>query len=698
MFKRVAVLGAGVMGSGIACQLANNKVEVLLFDLENGNNLIALDAIKKQLSSPQSGLTHQLAANLITPLSLSHDLEDIASCDLIIEAIVEKIDIKQKLYRDLEKYMNDGALLVSNTSTFTLKTLTDGMSPSLKSRMAICHFFNPPRYLKLLELIPGALSKARSAALSDFLTFQVGKEVVECNDTAGFIANRLGCFLMELILGKALSADLNITEIDAALINFFGMPSTGIFGLYDLIGIDVMNLISKSLRLNLSAKDKFAKISKSDTQIEGMIKDGYTGRKGKGGFYKQEKNEKGEKVKYALNLQTKKYEKVEKVEFAEKTTEEFLASKNKLNIFIKDAMEEFFAYVLEHQEEICNDFYSIDIAMKLGFGWKSGPYEMMQKYNLVPKKYVPKFPAQIDELKIDVKCKALKTLKQKLNLEPIIHTDSTSLWKITAKKLCLEIHTKMHTLSPKVFMDLIKATVIAQDLSADLIIYSDFDHFSAGADLNLFYDMALNKDMIAIDKYLELGQRALNSVKNCKMPVISCAPGVALGGGCELLFYSDYIIAHQELKAGLVETSIGLIPAFGGLKEAIISSGNDAILKNRLKYIMNAYKSTSALDFAIKMGMKNMSILANNNNLLDYALNCEFTKPNYGGENFAFNLSDIVFEDITEDEKRIADLVLKKLPKDLFNEEKLLQMEREVFCELIQTDHALEKIKAVIKR
>ena len=699
MLTKVAVLGAGVMGSGIACQLANNNVKVLLFDLtDDSGKLVAASAIEKHLKSSQSGLTHPSSADLITPLSLATDLALINDCDLVIEAIVEKIDIKQKLYKDLEPYLKAETIITSNTSTFRLQSLCEGLNENLANKIGICHFFNPPRYMKLLEFIPGNLGDGARSRIEEWMKVIMGKEVVHCYDSPGFIANRLGCYLMESTLSKATGSKLNISEIDAALSSFFGFPSTGIFALYDLIGLDVMNMISASLKKHLPEKDEFLQVSQKYPQIEEMIKSGFTGRKGKGGFYKLEKMPDGKKVKYQLNLQSYEYSVISNTIFAEKNLEEFLNSNRELSIFIKELLEDFFAYVLLYQKTICEDIYSIDKAMKLGFAWKKGPYQMMKEFNMIPVKYSSLFPKELEVEKLEIECRSLATAKNRLYLKPVYSSVASSLWNISGKKLCFEINTKMHILPPQIFNDLIKATQIAEELDLDLIIYSDYKHFSAGADLSFFYEMAKNRDAAGINNYLSLGQKALNSLKYCKKPVISCAPGVSLGGGCELLLHSDYIVADQELSSGLVEISLGLIPSFGGLKEIIVSSYSQEILNKRLRLMINSYKSSSALDFKINMDVENISIHANYSMILDYALNKTFIKKERKLRNFGAKINRDIFEPITPSQDKIVSLLLSKLPDDLSSEEKLLTAEREIFCKLIEDQETHAKIGAVISK
>ncbi|MDX1917079.1 MAG: 3-hydroxyacyl-CoA dehydrogenase/enoyl-CoA hydratase family protein [Rickettsiaceae bacterium] len=695
MIEQVAVFGAGVMGSGIACQLANNGIKVKLFDLQNSRELIAASAIERQLNSKQSGLVHPSRAANITPLSLTSDLNQIYDCDLVIEAVIEKIEVKQRLYNDAFGFLKEGASIVSNTSTFKLANLIEGLPANIAGRIGICHFFNPPRHMRLLEFVPGNLNKETKNKLAEFMKSIMGKEVIECYDSPGFIANRLGCYLMETTLTRAIKSGLSIEQIDKALIDFFGFPSTGIFALYDLIGLDVMNMICASLKTHLPTDDPFLQNSQTNPKLEELVKNGFTGRKGKGGFYKIEQNPEGVKTKYRLNLENFEYEISQKVDFAYNNTTEFLASNSAISIFIKDLLQDFFIYVLSNQATICESYDGIDKAMKLGFAWKQGPYELMQNINLIPKEYASKFPPKIDKNKISTEPNALNLIKDTL-ISPLYSSDASSIWNINNKKLCLEINTKMHILTSQLFEDIINATKISEESDLDLIIYSDNKHFSAGADLSFLYQAAKDSNIDAINKYIELGQNSLNKLKYSRKTVISCAPGVALGGGCELLLHSDYIIAHQELNAGLVETSLGLIPSFGGIKEAILSAKNQAVLDKRLNLIIKAYKSSSALDFKINMDLENYTIMANRDAMLEFAINNQFTKKVTSVSNFQPQILRNMFGELDTTQEEIVNLITDIPSDSLSDEQNLLKLERQIFCALISKPETIKKISEIL--
>jgi len=696
MYDRIAVIGAGVMGSGIAAQLANNKINVLLFDLEDKNGLIAKQAIGKLLSSSPSQLTHPTIADFINPLSLTKNLNMLKDCDLVIEAIIENLSVKQQFYKNAQQYLKHDAILASNTSTFRLSQLKHGLDNDLSKRLIICHFFNPPRFMRLLEFIQGELEQTQKNSLTTFFRDTIGKDVIFCNDTPGFIANRLGCFLMESVLQESIKMGANIVEIDTIFSKLLGFPSTGIFGLYDLIGIDVMQMIAESLKNSLDPNDEFCTTYKKIPEIEKMIKTGFNGRKGKGGFYKIEIDANGKKQKYVIDLKTFEYRPYEPYILNYSNITDFLDSASKLAEFISEILKKFFSYTLKIHDTIANDIYSIDTAMQLGYAWKYGPFEMMQKSNLVPKKYIEEFKnLSIDKLNFGIQTKSLANHIKKYSLIPIVTSDNTRLWRLNKDKICFEITSKMNTLNKDIFENLNKSILIAEESNSNLIIYSDSEYFSAGADLKVLYKESAANNFVEILNLLDLGQKTMMRLKYTHIPIISCARGVALGGGCEILLHSDYIIAHQELSAGLIETSIGLIPGWGGVKEMVLKATSKEELIENLSLILKQYKSTSAIDFAISYKHKNLISQANTNNLLKYAIENKFTKVtrNTNRKSVSDYKPDLTNYD--ENIKNIASLLANKISKGN-TENELLQIEKDIFIDLLKTQNCKEKISKII--
>ena len=695
MFKKIAIIGAGVMGSGIAAQVANNNVEVLLYDLENEDGLIAEKAINRLLSASPSQLAHKSIANSITPLNLKKDLSKIKECDLVIEAIVENISIKHELYKDIAKFLSKDSILASNTSTIQLSALKTNLPLDIANKLVICHFFNPPRFMRLLELVPGTLEKNIKDNLIDFLTHRLGKNVIICKDTPGFIANRLCCFLMELVLQESIKHKKNIVEIDYIFSKFLGFPSTGIFGLYDLIGLDVMGFITNSLKSTLNPSDAFSKIYQKLPQMEKMVKEGYNGRKGKGGFYKVEIDKNGQKQKYAIDLLSFEYKTIEKMEEEYQTIQDFLNSKTEIAKFIASILNRFFIYLMNVHDKISSNPYDIDAAMQLGCAWKYGPFELMQKYNLVPGDCDNEFKnLSIDITKFGIKPKSLQNFCKNHSIQPIAESKNYRTWHLKTNKICFELKSKMHVLNEDIFNNLSRAVDIAETKNTDLIIYSDFDYFSAGADLKIFYEYIEGNSQEKAENFLKLGQQTMLKLKYSKIPIISCARGVALGGGCEILLHSDHIIAHQDLSAGLVECSVGLIPGWGGLKEMILRSSSKEELTSNLTSILNQYKSSSAIDFTFHFKQQNVISLANTDDLLNFALENTFEKKKHTDKsiNIASPLT-IDLSSVSKDVSAIGKTIMDRLHKDL-SEEDLLKIERDIFLILLASEDTKKKISA----
>jgi 3-hydroxyacyl-CoA dehydrogenase / enoyl-CoA hydratase / 3-hydroxybutyryl-CoA epimerase len=681
MIKKVAVIGAGVMGCGIAAQIANNDVEVLLYDLEKDGALIAAKALKKQIEAKNSQFVHSSKADFVSPKSLKTDLHDTASCDLIIEAIVENLEIKKNLYQDLAKFMKKDAIIASNTSTFCLGDLKKDLPLELANQICIAHFFNPPRFMRLLELVLGDLPKQNEDSLVDFLENITGKDVIFCRDTPGFIANRIGCYLMELVLSESVDSGYKIEDIDYIFTRFLHLPSTGIFGLYDLIGLDVMKYISGSLKNSLHSEDDFQKLTTENNILESLIKQGKMGRKSNSGFYRLDIDENRKKTKYSMDLKSLEYKILTNSDIEFSDLNEFLNSNSNFSNFIKKILDRFFDYVISITNDISGDLYDIDKAMQLGFAFKYGPYELIQKYNL---RVIP----GLDKNKFGISPNSLQRYVSLNNITILEKGSDFTIYKLNEEKICISFSTKMNVLSKDVFSGLIKATALSEKTKSTLVIYSDYNNFSAGADLKLFKKLIDENNLKEVEEYLILGQKACMALKICSQPVVSVARGVALGGGCEILLHSDFIIAHQELSAGLVESSIGLIPGWGGLKESVFRGS-----KNAISNIVNGYKSTSAKDFAENYEIANIKILANTNKIFEYALKESFVKLNRKDAT-SVNL-DINSEKLSVHQHKILSYLKENI--DVISSEKLLDVERKIFLELIKTDFAKEKIAGVVR-
>ena len=385
--NKVCVIGSGVMGSGIAAQVANSRTKVLLLDIvdEKSDNpsSIASVAYQKLLEQKPAPLSHPSFASYITVGNLRDDLTRVKECDLIIEVIVEKLEIKHSLYEKLIPYLKEDSVIASNTSTLPLAKLKEKLPSDVKNRFIITHFFNPPRYMELLEVISDENNdKDLLYKCTEFIRQQLGKTIIPCNDTPGFIANRIGCFLLEMTTRKAIEQNLNPVVIDQIFTKLLGFPNTGIFGLYDLIGHDVMALISKSLTSALNANDKYHEICTKSEILSVLSGKGYLGRKAGMGFYKITKQD-GQTHKQIFDFKTLDYVDI-KVEETPKTIGELLNNKNNYSDFFKEILTSFFTYVMGLVPEISNSIEDIDLAMKLGYSLKYGPFQLIE---LMPKDF-----------------------------------------------------------------------------------------------------------------------------------------------------------------------------------------------------------------------------------------------------------------------------------------------------------------------
>lgn len=714
--KKVCVIGAGVMGSGIAAHIANSSTDVLLFDISSGDHqnpsAISKSAIERMLVTKPEPLAHPSKAQFITPCNLDDDLPKIKDCDLIIEAIVENLSVKQKLYQKLLPFLKEEAIISSNTSTLNLAALKEGLPKDVRKRFIILHFFNPARYMPLLELVKDEeTDDAIITKASVFVSRRLGKEVVECKDTPGFIANRIGCFLLELSLRKTLKHKVDIEIIDYIMSKYLYLPSTGIFGLYDLIGLDVMRLISTSLCASLPENDKFIAFSKAVPQIEEMMNRNYMGRKSGSGFYRMVKSEDGAKIKEVIDLESLEYRKCKDVQDDFQDINQILSTNTPACQAIKEIILEFGSYVTSLVPEITDDIYDIDNAMRLGYNFQYGPFEL---FNHIIKDGFALIERAQSPLSAFIAKKEYRNIKpgnfaSKINIlkkyakSILFQNDSCKLSLLNNEDLCFSISTKMNCLNHEIFDSLIEAISRAEKDNKKLYIYSDSNHFSAGADLNIFLEYIDTENWNKIDEFLILGQKTMQRMKYSSSAIISCASGAALGGGSELLLHSSAIYASEQLLAGLVESNLGLIPAFGGTKEMIIrgcATPSD-IIRN-LKNIILANKTTSADHFAHDYGL-DIQVNMNRKYLLEEAMQKENIPHSYSYQENQeylipkFNLEKELDGNIPDDHTHHIMQLLQNISGTNMTEENMLELEREIFLQLIASPKAKNQLEKMRK-
>jgi len=568
--KNVVVIGSGTMGSGIAAQLCNANISVTLLDLKTE---ISEKAKKKIFESRPPLLIDKGKIDNIKAGNIEEDFDIIKKADWIVEAVVERIDIKHKLYEKILKLRKKDSIISSNTSTIPLKILSEKMSNEDRQDFCITHFFNPVRYMGLLEIVSESINDEKKINfLKNFCEESLGKGVILCKDTPGFLGNRVGVYAMQVAMTEAIKMKLNIEEADAVFGRPMGIPKTGVFGLYDLIGIDLMGDVLKSFLKELPKSDVFHEVAQEIPLVKNLIETGYTGRKGKGGFYRMNKKD-GRKVLEAINLTTKNYSPSKKIDLSidEKINLKELVSRNdKYGKYAWSVISKIILYSSSLIPSVTKDYNNIDEAMRLGFNWTKGPFEMLEELGVkffVEKDSQLKTNKFIKEL-YDKKTETFYGKRQiYTNLETLgkvkqsakINKNNKSAFTYEHKNCkIVEFNTKANTLD----YDSMDALKKASD--KNMIIINEGMQFSAGVNLNYVMDFAKEKNWKAIEKFIHHFQMTCKELKYSNNLVISAPSGLALGGGFEVLVQSDYVVAHANIVTGLVETLVGLIPAGGG--------------------------------------------------------------------------------------------------------------------------------------
>jgi len=510
--------------------------------------------------------------------NIEENFDIVKKADWVVEAVVERIDIKHNLYEKILKARKKDSIISSNTSTIPLSILSAKMSYEDKKDFCITHFFNPVRYMGLLEIVTENINDAEKInLLKNFCEESLGKGVIICKDTPGFLGNRVGVYAMQVAMTEAIKMKLSIEEADAVFGRPMGIPKTGVFGLYDLIGIDLMADVLKSFLKELPTTDVFHEVVKEMPLITHLIKNGYTGRKSKGGF-RRINNKEGKKVLEVIDLKTREYSPSKKIKFniKENVSLKDLVSRNdKYGKYAWSVVSKIILYASSLIPSVTKDYNNIDEAMRLGFSWSRGPFEMLEELGV-------KFFVEKDKnLKINEFIKRLYENKSDTFYgKRQIYTDLETLGKVKqVAKInkdnksaityeyknykIVEFNTKANTLDSD-SMDALKR---ASD--KNLIIINEGMQFSAGVNLNYVMDFAKEKNWKAIEKFIYHFQMTCKQLKYSDNLVISAPSGLALGGGEEVCIQSDYVVAHTNIVMGLVETLVGLIPAGGGTKELL---------------------------------------------------------------------------------------------------------------------------------
>ena len=572
--KNVVVIGSGTMGSGIAAHLCNANVPVTLLDLKTEISEKARERIYK--SRPPL-LIDKSKINNIKVGNISNDFDVVKDADWIIEAVVERIDVKHQIYEKIFKTRKDGAIVSSNTSSIPIKVLSEHLTDNEKKDFCITHFFNPVRYMGLLEIVKNEnndLNKINQ--LKEFCEIELGKGAIICNDTPGFLGNRIGVYAMQVAMTEAFKMKLSVEEADAIFGRPMGIPKTGVFGLYDLIGIDLMADVLKSFIKELPESDEFHEVAKEIPLVKKLIKTGYTGRKGKGGFYRMNKTG-ATKVMEAINLETGDYSPNKKIDVKldKVDLKALIDRKDKYGEYAWSVLSRIIKYASSLVPGITKEFNDIDEAMRLGFNWAKGPFEMLEEIG------VQNFFDKVDDFKGNnflgnlsktknenfygerQKYTNIETLgKVKKTATSLDGNDSAKIYRFNDYNI-VEFTTKANALDYDSMDALKKAT------DKPLIIINESMQFSAGVNLTYTMEFADKNDFKSIEKFIKYFQETCKHLKYSKHPVISAPSGLTLGGGFEVMVQSNFVASHTNIVVGLVETIIGLIPAGGGCKEML---------------------------------------------------------------------------------------------------------------------------------
>ncbi|MBT5750316.1 MAG: 3-hydroxyacyl-CoA dehydrogenase/enoyl-CoA hydratase family protein, partial [Flavobacteriales bacterium] len=618
--NKVAVVGSGIMGSRIACHFANIGVEVLLLDIvpfdlteeqlkdKKIRNSTVNDALKSTLKSKPSPIYSKEFVSRITIGNLDDDLHKIADVDWIIEVVVERLDIKKQVFEKIEKFRTNGTLISSNTSGISIESMIDGRSDDFKTHFCGTHFFNPPRYLKLLEIIPTTKTKTE---ITDFLMHYgdkfLGKDMVLCKDTPAFIANRIGVANIMSLFHLVDELDLTVEEVDSLSGPIIGHPKSATFRTCDLVGLDTLIHVANGVYENCP-NDEMRENFELPAFINKMSENRWLGDKTKQGFYKKYKDAKGKIIIEALNLNTLEYAPKKRVKFATIAAakqEDDLLKRLKILVKGKDRAGEFyrksfyssFAYVSHRIPKITDDLYKIDRALCAGFGWEVGPFQMWDAldvektlskmeeagykaadwiYDMVKSGTTSFYSTENGTLKYyNIPTKAKEKVSGMKNFIVLDHIrENNTIWNNSGCNLTdigdgivnLEWRTKMNSIGGEVLEGIQKAIEIAEKNHTGLVIANQGTNFSVGANIAMIFMMAIEQEYEEIDFAVRAFQNTTGRIRNSSIPVVVATHGMTLGGGCEIALHADHIQASAETYIGLVEMGVGVIPGGGGTK------------------------------------------------------------------------------------------------------------------------------------
>jgi 3-hydroxyacyl-CoA dehydrogenase len=655
IIKKVAVLGSGVMGSRIACHFAGVGLQVLLLDIQPAGlatdaktadkNKIVNDALAAAIKSNPSPVYNKDVVKRIKTGNFTDNMKDIAGYDWVIEVVVERLDIKQSIFTEVEKYRTPGTLITSNTSGIPIHMMTEGRSDDFKKHFCGTHFFNPPRYLRLLEIIP---TPHTDTEVIDFLMqygdITLGKTTVLCKDTPAFIANRIGVFGMMAIMNAMEKLQLNVDEVDALTGPVIGRPKSATFRTADVVGIDTLVKVAVGVHDNCPA-DEAREQFVIPAWLNKMVENKWLGDKTGQGFFKKTKSVTGEKEILTLNLQTLEYGPRQKPKFATLETAKpiedlkqrlkaLCAGTDKAGDFYRQFHYNLFSYISHRIPEISDELYRVDDAMMAGFGWEIGAFESWDVLGVAKTAAAMKAAGKtvapwVEEmlaagistfykvengkrLYYDIASKAYKAIPGGDAFIVMRNFENETIWKNSACRtyhlggdvLGLEWYTKMGSIGGEVLEGIQRSIALAEDKYKGLVIANEGGNFSAGANVAMIFMMAIEQDYDEIDMAIRQFQQTMMRVRYSGIPVVVAPHGLALGGACEMSLHADKVIPAAETYTGLVEVGIGVIPGGGGTKEFVLRASDeihegepDTIpLQNRFLTIATAKVGTSAYE------------------------------------------------------------------------------------------------------
>ncbi|MAO45670.1 MAG: 3-hydroxyacyl-CoA dehydrogenase [Crocinitomicaceae bacterium] len=613
--RRVAVLGSGVMGSAIAIHLAQTGSEVLLLDLpakEGPVNSVTEGALKAALKSKPSPIYSKRFVNRIECGNFDDDLKRIADCDWIIEVIVERLDIKQGLFEKVELHRKPGTLITSNTSGIPINQLSEGRSEDFQKHFCGTHFFNPPRYLQLFEVIPGPKTEQR--VIDFFMSYGVtilGKQSVLCKDTPAFIANRVGVFAIQALFHTVSDMGISVEAVDKLTGPAMGRPKSATFRTCDVVGLDTLVHVANGVASNCTDDERHSSFA-VPSYVQHLLDNKWLGSKSGQGFYKKTKDENGIRKILVFDLETLEYRDKKKIKYAtldaakqvdnlDARTKLLFNGKDEAGEFYRTVFTDIFSYVSYRIPEISDEVYRIDDALRAGFGWEYGAFESWDAvgvkeaaeiaksrgYEVAPwiyemlEKGCDTFYRVVDGKRecYDPSSKEYKVIpgqENRINIDYI--SDDKILWSNSGSTikdigdgiLNIEFHTKMNTIGGEVLMGLNKALDLAEAGYSGLVVSNNGANFSAGANVGMIFMLAVEQEYDELNAAIMYFQNTMMRLRYSGVPVVAAPHNMALGGGCELCLHADKVIAHAETYMGLVEFGVGLIPGGGGTKEFVL--------------------------------------------------------------------------------------------------------------------------------